>query len=270
MIRTDRSFIPMPALARAAASVAMLALALLILAPSAHAQPTAGASCAGPGCKAGDGVTAGGDCFGPYCSAGSAGTGGGSCLGNNCQAGNGRTGGGECVGDGCKAGDGGTMGGSCYGKGCTAGNRANCYGEGCRPGAGGRANPDATSGADLQCCLAWHAGALNRQLVLPYPDFRRRDDPNARLPGVLQRCALLEDINRMYHAPRCSAQAPDGRRVVVAPLPMDARPDKLPPPPTPMDQLPRRQRDPRCEFDCQSWNSVTNSCVGARMNGCIR
>jgi len=270
MVCTNRSLMDRLALARATAIGAMLGVALLVLAPSARAQPTAGASCGGPGCRAEDGRTAGGSCYGPYCVAGGAGTAGGTCIGNNCQAGNGGTGGGDCVGEGCKAGRGGTTGGRCYGKGCTSGNRADCYGEGCRPGPGGRANPDKTSNVNMGCCMAWQAGALRREVALPELSFRRRDDPNAGLPAAVQQCLALQEYNSYRPgASGCPAQTPDRRYVVVPPMPTDARPEKMPAPPTPFERFERRwEPDPRCQYDCQSWNPASNSCVGPRMNGC--
>lgn len=249
--------------------MAMLGAALLLAAaPFVNAQPTTGAACGGPGCRAQDAATIGGDCLGHYCVAGGAGNTAGACAGNHCQAGNAGTVGGDCVGDdctagsarnsggkcygvGCRAGEGRTSGGDCYGKGCQAGKGGtvggNCYGEGCKPGSGGtmsgRANPPRFQTTDVSCCVA-------------RGEYYAKDGRNA---GSARACVGADTR-------ACTGYDRNGRPVALTPSP-DVRPARMPQPPTPIERL-IPGKDPRCQFDCQSWNPASNSCVGAPMNGC--
>jgi hypothetical protein len=247
-------------------TIATIAAALLLAAaPYANAQPTQGSACAGPGCRAQDAATIGGTCIGHYCVSGGAGNSAGACAGNHCQAGNAGTVGGDCVGTdckagaarnsggscygaGCRAGDGGTVGGDCYGKGCQAGNAGtmggSCYGEGCKPGSPrGRAAPARYQDTDISCCVA--RGEFYMR------EFGRALDPRSCIGAT---------------ATACSVRDRNGRPQQLTPAP-DVPPQRMPAPPTSIkDLLPKK--DPRCQFDCQSWNPASNSCVGAPMNGC--
>lgn len=247
-------------------TIAMLAAALLFaVAPWVNAQPTQGSSCAGPGCRAQDAATVGGNCIGHYCVSGGAGNSAGACAGNHCQAGNAGTVGGDCVGDdckagsarnsggscygvGCRAGEGGTKGGDCYGKGCQAGSArtvgGDCYGEGCKPGSPrGRANPARYPDTDISCCVARGEYYFKERGSVPSP----------------KSCIAAT-------ASACTAYDSRGRPVQLTPAP-DVRPQRMPAPPTSIEDL-LPKKDPRCQFDCQSWNPASNSCVGAPMNGC--
>ena len=252
--------------------IAMLGAALLAVTSFAQAQ-VAGNSCTGLGCRAQDGTTGGGSCAGHYCVGGGGGTGGGDCVGNFCQSGNGGTAGADCIGDNCKAGNGRTGGGSCYGKGCQAGNGGtmggSCFGEGCKPGNRGQAFPAPPLSP---CCLAWAVAGRDLEQInidMLFPRDRDRPlKPEDRYPLSMKICA--ERLKRSPNVNACAARLARGGYRNFAPIP-ETRPAQMPAPPTPLEQLVRRDPpDPRCQFDCQSWNPASNSCVGARMNGCRR
>lgn len=231
------------------------ALALSTMMFAAQALDTAGASCQGNACRAGDGNTAGGSCAGNYCSAGSAGTGGGYCLGVNCKAGNGGTAGGDCIGDYCQAGAGRTGGGNCIGKGCQAGHGGtvggSCVGEGCKPANRGRVNQGEVV-QNIGCCVAW----ANASLL------------TGRGSNVVAICnAMLKESN---NPAKCAYRDRQYQWKEIEPASTVA-PSPLPAPPTSLEEIikqTRRPPDARCKFDCQAWNPASNSCVGAPMNGC--
>lgn len=232
-----------------------LALALALGAYGAAALDTAGASCAGTACRAVDGQTGGGFCVGHYCVAGSGGTGGGHCIGDFCQAGNGGTAGGPCIGASCKAGAGGTGGGSCNGKECQAGNGGtgggSCAGPDCKPGNRARATPT-TGPKNMPCCMAWYQLGLFNSL------------------NFIQACDQLQARNKSPN--KCEYRDRRFEMQTAEPI-VAVAPEKMPDPPTSLESIKaqtRRAPDPRCPFNCQAWNPITKSCVGAPMNACDR
>jgi hypothetical protein len=89
--------------------------------------------------------------------------------------------------------------------------------------------------------MARQAGALSGQLVLPdmAAEMDRPNDPRAGMPLSIRQCMKIEEYYRHNPGPRCPAQARNGRHLVIAPMPTDARPQKMPQPPTPYEQFGR-------------------------------